>query len=123
VQALYRAFDPVSGPLLMPIALRAVLSRTKGQEDQLRAAGGKAASTLTELVAPYARVEMDEHREAGRRLVLTTVAPVDLVQPTAETLGFDAVVASGPRGPAVWGRGKLVAVRDWASANGASLRR
>ena len=123
VQALYRAFDPVSGPLLMPIALRAALSRTKGQEDQLRAAGAKAASTLTELVAPYARVEMDEHREAGRRLVLTTVAPVDLVQPTAETLGFDAVVASGPRGRAVWGRGKLVAVRDWASANGASLRR
>src|SRR5213075_2089291 len=115
--------DPITGPVMTPVVLRGALSLTKGREDKLQAAGGQAASKLAELVAPYAKIEMDEHRQAGRRLLLTTVAPLDLVQPTAEKLGFDAVIASRRGGRPIWGRGKLVAVRDWASANGASLSR
>ena len=123
LQALYRIADPISGPVLTPLALRRAMSRTKGREDQLKAAGGQVASKLADLVAPYATIEMDEHRQAGRRLVLTTVAPLALVQPAAERLGFDAVIASEPAGRPIWGRGKLAAVRDWAAANGASLSR
>ena len=124
LQALYRAADPISGPVLTPAVLRGVLRRTSGRGDQLKAAGLHAASKLAELVAPYAKIEMDEHRQAGRRLVLTSVAPLDLVQPTGDKLGFDATIASGPpNARPVWGRGKLIAVREWASANGASLKR
>ena len=123
LQALFRAVDPISGPVLTPVVLRSALNRTIGREDQLRAAGSQAAAKVVKLVAPYAQIEMDQHRKAGRRLVLTTVAPLELVQPTAERLGFDAVIASRPGTPPIWGRGKLIALREWASANGASLPR
>ena len=65
---------------------------------------------------------MDEHRQAGRLLVLATTTPYDLVKPLADRLGFDAVIATryGERdgvydgtidGEFVWGHGKYRAVR------------
>src|SRR5207245_2522450 len=103
-QTLYRAMDLVSGPILTPLALRVALDRTKGREDELRAAGAQAGPRLAAMVAPYAAVEMDEHRAAGHRLVLTSVAPAELVDPVAKELGFDAVIASRSGRPPVWGR-------------------
>ena len=53
-----------------------------------------AAPELAELVQPYARGVLAEHREAGHLLVLTTTTPSDLVAPFAALLGFDHVLAT-----------------------------
>jgi putative phosphoserine phosphatase / 1-acylglycerol-3-phosphate O-acyltransferase len=58
--------------------------------------------------------------------VMATTTPHDLIEPLAELLGFDAVVATRYRavdgtyvgeidGEFVWGRGKLRAVQNWAA--------
>jgi putative phosphoserine phosphatase/1-acylglycerol-3-phosphate O-acyltransferase len=61
---------------------------------------------------------------------MATTSPFDVVEPLAEILGMDAVVATryGIQkdgtydgtidGEFVWGKGKLRAVRSWAGANG-----
>ncbi len=96
--------------------------------EQARYAGELAADALEGLVQPYARLVMDEHRAAGRLLVLATTTPYDLVKPFADALGFDAVIATryGERdgvydgtidGEFVWSHGKYRAVREWADAH------
>jgi putative phosphoserine phosphatase/1-acylglycerol-3-phosphate O-acyltransferase len=93
--------------------------------DLVREAADRAAGPLAESVLPYAQRMIDEHREAGRTLVLATTTPVDLVRPMAEALGFEEVIATryGRRaghydgtidGPFVWGKGKARAVAEWA---------
>ena len=80
-----------------------------------------------------AAVGEGDHRRAPERpgdpVVLATTTPFDLVEPLAELLGFDGVLATryrvGPDGrydgtfdgEFVWGKGKLAAVQDWAAAN------
>ena len=46
------------------------------------------------LVQPFAAVLIDEHRQAGRLVVLATTTPYDLVKPLADRLGFDALIAT-----------------------------
>ena len=46
-----------------------------------------AAEPLHRAVLPYAHHLFDEHREAGRPLVLATTTPVTLVAPLAKALG------------------------------------
>ena len=43
-------------------------------------AGQLAAETLVDLVQPYAKVLIEEHRAAGRQVVIATTTPYDLVQ-------------------------------------------
>jgi putative phosphoserine phosphatase/1-acylglycerol-3-phosphate O-acyltransferase len=52
------------------------------------------APELDELVEPFARETLAEHRAAGRLVVLATTTPYDLVRPFAERLGFDDVLAT-----------------------------
>lgn len=97
---------------------------------RVQAAAEAAVPELVSLVPPYAWPLLDEHRAAGRPLVLATTSPVDLVRPFAEALGVDALVgtrygvtADGRYdgtldGPFVWGPGKLEAVRTWADEHG-----
>ena len=85
------------------------------------------------MVQPFARPLFDEHREAGRPIVLATTTPYDLVKPLADRLGLDDVVATRygvnadgtydgtVDGPFVWATGKLAAVREWADAHGVDL--
>jgi putative phosphoserine phosphatase/1-acylglycerol-3-phosphate O-acyltransferase len=96
-----------------------------------------AAERLDELVAPYARPLLEEHRAAGRAVVLATTTPEELIRPLADRLEVDDVVATryareeGPDGDwiftgaldgeFVWSRGKLTAVRRWSEANGVDL--
>lgn len=100
--------------------------------DRARDAGRLAAETLIDLVQPYAKVLIDEHRAEGRLLVLATTTPYDLVKPLADLLGLDAVIATrygerdgvytgGIDGEFVWGHGKYRAVKEWADANAVSL--
>jgi putative phosphoserine phosphatase / 1-acylglycerol-3-phosphate O-acyltransferase len=97
-------------------------------------AKGAAAEIADTLLQPFATQVFDEHRDAGRLLVLATTSPEPWVAPLAEQLGFDAVVATKWRaadgvytgeldGPFVWGRAKADAVAEWAAANNVSLER
>ena len=99
----------------------------------VRAAATTAAEELASQVCGFVPGLLAEHRRAGRLLVLATTSPEPFVRPLAERLGFDAVVATRWRvgddntfvgaidGPFVWGRGKLDAVRAWATENGVKL--
>lgn len=124
---LYRIFDLV-GENLPSIALArgaAMIARGWSRRAVLDAAED-AAERLDTLVAPYARPLLEEHRQAGRPVVLATTTPRDLVEAFARRMGFDDIVATqyaedadghytgGLAGGFVWGLGKLAAVREWA---------
>ena len=102
--------------------------------DDVQAAMEGAAEELAELLLPYAAMVIEEHREAGRLLVMATTSPVPFVEPFAERLGFDAVVATKWErdgdfftgrmdGDFVWGRTKADAVAAWAEEIGVDLSR
>lgn len=131
---LYRVFDLI-GETLPSIALArgtAIIARGWSRA-AVREAAKDAAERLDTLVAPYARPLLDEHRQAGRPVVLATTTPRDLVEAFAERMGFDDVVATrfaedsdgyytgGLAGGFVWGLGKLAAVREWAREAGVDL--
>jgi putative phosphoserine phosphatase/1-acylglycerol-3-phosphate O-acyltransferase len=132
--ALYRLFDLVGETLpSMALARGAALVAKGWSAAEVREAAKDIAVRLDSLVAPYARGLLDEHRAAGRPVVLATTTPYDLVSVFAESLGFDDVVATryasdadgrytgGLDGGFVWGNGKLAAVKAWASAQGVDL--
>jgi putative phosphoserine phosphatase/1-acylglycerol-3-phosphate O-acyltransferase len=133
-QAIYRVFD-VIGETLPSIGLaRAAAVAAKGWSlDTMRAAGQTAAENLAAAVAPYARPIIDEHKAAGRKLVIATTTPYELIKPLADLLGFDDVVAThyasdddgiltgALEGGFVWSRGKLDAVKQWAADHGVDL--
>lgn len=132
--AIYKVFD-VIGETLPAIALsRGVALVAKGwSADLVRQAGEDVAERLEDAVAPWAHGLLDEHRAAGRAVVLATTTPFDLILPMAERLGFDAVVATkytevdgaytgSLDGGFVWGPGKRSAVKAWAKAHGVDLK-
>ena len=133
--ALYQLLDVAGGPWLAGAALRAGARIASGRDrGELVDLGKRAADGLEAMVAPFAQVELDEHRASGRRLVITTVLPFDLAEAACGRLGIDNVIGTRlassdgtydgrVEGPVVWGRGKLEAVRQWANAHGASLKR
>src|SRR3954452_9087411 len=94
--------------------------------EAVRQAADRAADDLVDRVLPYVVPLLDEHRDAGRPVVLATTTPHDLVAALADDLGFDDVVATRYaedgggvytgrlEGEFVWARGKLNAVRRWA---------
>ncbi|MGB6057217.1 MAG: HAD-IB family hydrolase [Microthrixaceae bacterium] len=98
------------------------------QVEKVREAAEMASVRLSEAVLPFARQIMEEHRRAGRVLVMATTTPADLIRPMAELLGFDEVIAThyGRQdgiydgtidGEFVWGKGKARSVDSWALAN------
>src|SRR3954470_4940405 len=93
--ALYRLFDLVGETLPSMALARAAAVVAKGwSAAEVREAAKDIAVRLDSLVAPYARGLLDEHRAAGRSLVLATTTPHDLVSVFAESLGFDDVIAT-----------------------------
>ncbi|MHB1988966.1 MAG: HAD-IB family hydrolase [Acidimicrobiales bacterium] len=130
---LYRYYE-VFGENPLGIALaRAAAFGVRGWEaERLREAGVTAALRLVDHVARYAPSLLEEHRCAGRLLVLATTSPYDLVKPLADRLKMDEVIATRYAsingcytgrldGGFVWGAGKLSAVRSWAERRGVSL--
>jgi putative phosphoserine phosphatase / 1-acylglycerol-3-phosphate O-acyltransferase len=132
---LYRLYDLIGETLpSMALARGAALLSRGWAASTVRDAAEVAADRLERLVAPYARPLLDEHRQAGRPVVLATTTPDDLIRPFAERLNFDDVVATryaragtdedgwtytgGLEGEFVWARGKLAAVRRWAESHG-----
>jgi putative phosphoserine phosphatase/1-acylglycerol-3-phosphate O-acyltransferase len=134
---LYRSYDLLGESLPgMALARAAALAVRGRRRSLLLAAGERAADRLEQLVAPWAPAIMQEHREAGRQVVLATTTPYDLIEPLARRLGFDDVLATryattgdGPDarytgkldGGFVWAAGKLSAVRRWGSDHDVEL--
>ncbi|MGH9171251.1 MAG: HAD-IB family hydrolase [Acidimicrobiales bacterium] len=123
---LYKSFDRFGeNPLGMALARAAAFAVRGWPVDTMRAAGRRAAELLMGEVASYAPGLLEEHRDAGHSLVIATTTPLDLVEPLAERLGVDDVIATRYAwtdgvytgrldGGFVWGLGKLNAVRQWA---------
>ena len=129
--ALFKLFNLVGENRLSMRMAREGARFAKGWErDAVREAGRRAAPILAAEVQPYALATIAEHRDAGRPVVMATTTPFDVIEPLAEILGMDGVVATryGVQkdgtydgtidGEFVWGPGKLRAVRSWAGANG-----
>jgi putative phosphoserine phosphatase / 1-acylglycerol-3-phosphate O-acyltransferase len=132
---VYKAFDVVGESLAgMALARQAARVAAGWSADAVEEASRQAAKVLSGAVQPYARQIMDEHRLAGRPVVLATTSPLDMVKPLADELGLDDVIAtrygrtpSGTYdgtivGEFVWGPGKLAAVRAWAGEHDVDLR-
>ena len=133
--AFYRLYELVGESLPgMALARRAAAFATGWSSDAVVEAATQAAKVLTGKVQPYARQLMDEHRAAGRPVVLATTSPFDMVKPFADELGLDDVIATrygvdeaGAYDGSfvdgfVWGPGKLAAVRRWADEHDVSLK-
>ncbi len=131
--AAFRFFDLVGETLpSMFLARQGARAASGWPVELVREAAEAAAAPLAERVLPYAQQMLDEHRAEGRKLVLATTTPVDLIGPFAELVGFDDVVATRYRrrddrydgtidGEFVWGKGKSRSVAAWAAANGVDL--
>lgn len=118
--------------MLMEPAKRAVRNVAGWSSESVERACRLAAKELLEHVQPFAPDLIEEHREAGRLLVLATTSPDAFVRPLAEELGFDHVIATKwlregdgytgeLDGPFVWNTRKRDAVREWAEAHGVDL--
>jgi putative phosphoserine phosphatase/1-acylglycerol-3-phosphate O-acyltransferase len=130
---LYRVYDVIGETLPSMALARAAAVVAKGwSAEAVRQAGKTAAEKLEDLVAPYARPLIEEHRAAGRPVVLATTTPHDLVSALAERLAFDDVIATrysedggvytgSLEGEFVWARGKLRAVKRWAADHNVDL--
>jgi putative phosphoserine phosphatase/1-acylglycerol-3-phosphate O-acyltransferase len=117
----------------MEVTRRAVRFASGWVQASVQEAGNQAAEALAAMVQPFAAPIFEEHRTAGRKLVLATTTPYDLIRPLADALGFDDVVATryatAPdgtydgtfEGEFVWGPGKLRAIAAWASQHGVDL--
>jgi putative phosphoserine phosphatase/1-acylglycerol-3-phosphate O-acyltransferase len=125
---LYRMFDLIGETRPAMLLTRQAARLAKGwPAADVREAGRIAAERLLSVVQPFARPLIEEHRAAGRPVVMATTTPADMVTPLADHLGFDAVIATqyreGPDGrydgtidgEFVWGPGKLRAIREWSA--------
>jgi putative phosphoserine phosphatase/1-acylglycerol-3-phosphate O-acyltransferase len=132
---LYQLFNTVGETLPSMALARQAVALAKGRSRSgVQHAAVLAASALAEMVQPLAAPLFEEHRAAGRPIVLATTTPYDLVKPLADLLGLDDVVATryGVNadgtydgtldGPFVWSAGKLAAVTEWARRHGVDLK-
>ena len=101
---------------------------------EVRRAAHLATDQLIAALQPHAADLLEHHRSRGRSLVLATTTPALFIEPFAETLGFDGLVATRfdhvngnlngrLDGPFAWNAGKLQAVRDHAIREGIDLER
>ena len=130
---LYALNDRLGENLFSMGLVRAAARLARGwRQDEVQAAGRRAVSALSELVAPFAPQRLAAFRAGGHRLVLSTTTPVDMIAPFAEAFGFDDLIATAYETKDgrytgrlyegfVWGTGKLRAVREWAGHQGIDL--
>ena len=132
---LFRFFDVVGETVPSMIATRQMARAAAGWDRSLvQEAGRLAAQGLVHEVPGFAKALIARHQEEGRRVVMATTSPYDLVAPLAEALGIDDVIATrygeldgrydgSIDGFFVWGPGKLAAVRAWAADHGVDVAR
>jgi len=81
-------------PVVMQLARLFVRTSKGWPVATVATAAEAAADELMNEVPGFARRLLDEHRAAGRLLVLATTSPAAFVTPFAKRLGFDHVVAT-----------------------------
>ncbi len=130
--AFARVYELFGENWLMMQPARLASRRAEGWlVEEVEAAMAGAAVELDRQVLPFARQEIEMHREAGRRIVLATTSPRPFVEPFANLLGADALLATDWEvdgdvftgrlaGPFVWGRAKADALEQWAAEQRAS---
>jgi putative phosphoserine phosphatase/1-acylglycerol-3-phosphate O-acyltransferase len=131
---VFRVFDLVGENRPSMFLTRQAVRAARGWSRQTaREAAKLAAAELIDRVLPYARLLIEEHHREGRTVAIATTTPYDMVEPLAEQLGIDQIIATryGVDGDSydgtidghfVWGRGKLAAVREWAARKQIDLR-
>ncbi len=130
---LFKVFDRVGETLPSMVLARTGVRFSAGWDADLVAkAGQQAAAALVEHIQPFAHRLVEEHRAAGRLVVMATTSPATVCEPLGDLLGFDAVISTKygitngaldgtVDGQYVWGTGKLSAVRSYAEANDIDL--
>ena len=118
--------------ILMQPARLGVRTSKGWNVDSIAGAMESAAAELEDLLMPFVKVVVDQHRADGDLLVMATTSPAAFVRPFAERLGFDHVIATEwlddgtdftgeLSGPFVWGKAKADAVTSWAADNDVDL--
>ena len=133
MSAFYRIYEQFGeNPLAMQAARLAVRASKDWPVKVVRDAAEAAAQEIIEQILPYALIEIAEHRDAGRPVVLATTSPEPFVRPLAEALGMDDVVATRWESANgvftgqlasrfAWGRDKQAEIADWADQHGIKL--
>lgn len=131
---MYQVFETFGENLpSMVLGRQAVIAMRGHSREEVRAASRTAAPDILAMVQPYANQVIDGHRAEGRKVILATTTPRDLIEPFAELMGFDDVIATTYAvdadgcytgeldGQYVWSRGKRDAVKRWAEEHGVDL--
>lgn len=129
-RVLFGVFDLVGETLPSILLTRQGARAARGwSQEEVRAVGRAVAPDLVDQVEPFALEALAQHQRAGRKIVLATTTPHDLIEPFAEQLGFDGVLATRYQvngdgtysgridGEFVWSRGKARTASVWAQAN------
>lgn len=133
-RVLYSLFDVLGENLPSIVLARNATLVARGREGTtFDEAAIRAAETIAGVIHPFALTLIEQHRAAGRPVVLATTTPFHLIKPLADRLGFDHVIATrynltedgrfdgSLAGRFVWSRGKLAAVREWAAEHDVDL--
>ena len=132
---VFKFFDIVGETLPSMMATRQMARAASGWDRSLvKQAGELAAERLVDEVPGFAKALIAEHQAEGRKVVMATTSPFDLVKPLADALGMDDVIATkygeadgrydgSVDGFFVWGPGKLAAVKQWARRHGVDVGR
>lgn len=130
---VFKVFDVIGETIPSMLATRQMARAASGWDRAaVCEAGQAAAENLCDAVPGFAKVLIARHQAEGRKVVMATTSPYDLVAPLAEALGMDDVIATRYgeadgrydgtiNGFFVWGPGKLAAVRAWAESNGVDV--
>jgi putative phosphoserine phosphatase/1-acylglycerol-3-phosphate O-acyltransferase len=93
---LFRVFNTIGETCPSMALARQAVAMAKGKSrEAVCAAAETVAEQLLDMVQPGAIPLFDEHRAAGRPVVMATTTPYDLVKPLADLLGLDDVIATG----------------------------
>jgi putative phosphoserine phosphatase/1-acylglycerol-3-phosphate O-acyltransferase len=123
---VFKFFDVVGETIPSMLATRQMARAASGWDRSLvQEAGQLAAERLIDEVPGFAKGLIAKHHEEGRKVIMATTSPYDLVKPLADALGIDDVIATrygeedgryngSIDGLFVWGPGKLAAVKTWA---------
>ena len=132
---VFKLFDVIGETVPSMLVTRQMARAASGWDRSLvQEAGRLAAERLVDEVPGFAKALIARHQEEGRKVVMATTSPYDLVKPLGDALGVDDVIATrygevgglyngSVDGFFVWGPGKLAAVRYWAGRHGVDVAR
>src|SRR4051812_37297071 len=92
---VFKFFDVVGETLPSMVVTRQMARAASGWDRSLvQEAGELAAARLVDEVPGFAKGMIAKHHAEGRKVVMATTSPYDLVRPLAQALGIDDVIAT-----------------------------